>query len=439
MRKVYLWLALFFFQGAFLYSSVWTVDSNGNWSFANNWNPNNVPGSPGEPTADFGAIITQPRTITVDQNFTITGLTFNNTVPYTLIPLNNSILTVNGTVAVLSGSHNMNVPIRKATPLTMDTSANTEITVGGVITGSGNVIKTGAGTLVLTNSNNKNTVYATTIQGGILSISSGDQLGGGNLVLSGGTLEATAALTQPHTLVLTGGGGIIDTGAFTVTQQGIVSGPGGLTKVGTGKLILTNTLNGSQTLFPTTVEAGILSISSGNQLGSGNLTLNGGTLEASAALTQPNTLVLTGSGGTIDTGTFTVTQQGIVSGPGGLTKVGTGKLILTNTLNGSQTLFPTTVEAGILSISSGDQLGSGNLTLNGGTLEASAALTQPNTLVLTGSGGTIDTGTFTVTQQGIVSGPGGLTKVGTGKLILTNTLNGSQTLFPTTVEAGILS
>ncbi|MEL7432283.1 MAG: autotransporter domain-containing protein, partial [Chlamydiota bacterium] len=286
------------------------------------------------------------------------------------------------------------------------------------------------------------TLFPTTVEAGTLSISSGDQLGSGNLTLNGGTLEGTANLTQPHTLVLTGSGGIIDTGAFTVTQQGIVSGPGGLTKSGTGKLILTNTLNGSQTLFPTTVEAGTLSISSGEQLGSGNLTLNGGTLEASADLTQPRTVVFGPNSGTIDTGTFTVTQQGIVSGPGRLTKIGTGTLILTNTLNGSQTLFPTDVQAGTLSISSGEQLGSGNLTLDGGTLEATAGLNQPRTLVIGTNGGTIDTGTFLFNQNGFFAGGGAFTKTGMGTLSLneaeSNTFSGTIDLQEGTLAVGSL-
>ena len=135
-----------------------------------------------------------------------------------------------------------------------------------------------------------------------------------------------------------------------------------LTKTGAGSLTLAhvNTYTGA-----TTISAGTLSISSDGNLGTapgsatpGSLIINGGTLATTLGFTlnANRGISLGAAGATIDTapGT-TLTYNGIAAGPGGLTKLDSGNLVLggANTYNGT-----TTISKGQIWISADTNLGS---------------------------------------------------------------------------------
>ena len=168
------------------------------------------------------------------------------------------------------------------------------------------------------------------------------------------------------------------------------------------------------------------------------MTFNGGTLQATAGgLTLGSAAVLALSG-TIDTQSFGLTYAGTISGPGGLTKTGTGTLTLTsaNTYAGD-----TVLRKGGLVIGNAAALSTGTLLMNDNTTLGFAAdgLTLGNAIALTGvADPTIDTGVFTETLAAPISGPGALSKVGTGTLILTadSTYAGGTTIAAGTLQLG---
>ncbi|MEL7432052.1 MAG: hypothetical protein AAGI90_05965, partial [Chlamydiota bacterium] len=445
MKRFYLWFTLALCKFAVLDASAWNVDGNGIWSLATNWNPTNVPGSIGEPTADLGNIITQPRTITIDQNFTITGLTFDNSFSYTLDPSNSSSLTINGAVTVSAGSHVINAPVITATGMAVSTAASTSLDLGGVFSGTGTLTRTGLGQLSLLNLNNTFTGDIDLQSGSILSVAS---LGGVGTV----TLDVSAVFEPLSTFTTTdrnftfANQGIISVGAGnSFTVSGEVTG-GVLIKEGNGTLIFTNNNNG---LSSTGIVAGTLSVANADQLA-----LNGGVVSCIVGTTLQliedteltGSLFITPSGPlgtvTIDTGSNTFTHSGAIlgtSGAGSLTKTGVGTLVLTNTGN-SALNSPLIIEEGVVSVGSGDQL-IGEVTLDGGALEATSSLTQNFGLVMGANGGEISTplpGT-TFTQAGAVEGPGSYTKTGSGTLSLTNTSNAAQTDAPLTIAEGVVS
>jgi autotransporter-associated beta strand protein len=251
-------------------------------------------------------------------------------------------------------------------------------------------------------------------------------------VFTGGTLQiAGANIASSLPVTLQSQGGTIDTNGNNATLSGTISGPGTLVKVGAGTLTLTgnNSYQGG-----TALNAGTLAVGSNTALGTGALTFaDGTTLQAAGnGLSLANAMVLNGAD-TVDTQANALTLAGVLSGTGGLTKIGAGTLTLTgnNSYQGG-----TALNAGTLAAGSNTALGTGALTFaDGTTLQAAAnGLSLANAMTLNGTD-TVDTQANVFALSGVISGAGGLTKIGIGTL----TLSGSSTyLGPTAVNAGSL-
>ncbi|MFO0815768.1 MAG: autotransporter-associated beta strand repeat-containing protein [Gemmatales bacterium] len=294
--------------------------------------------------------------------------------------------------------------------------------------------KVGSGTLTLTGNN---THSDTIISGGILSVANSSNLGAvGSIKFDGGggTLQITGS--SPFTydgqvfFYAPGTVEIVDP-SNTITFIGPLQNSNSLTKAGAGTLVLTfssNTYSGG-----TILNGGTLSVSSNSNLGGGGLTFNGGTLQVTGTTFNNNSRSITWgtSGGGFDitsaANTFTVSQN-LTSG-GSLTKLGTGTLVLSgaNTYTGG-----TNINAGILSVGGDGNLGTGTggLTFNGGTLQATGSFTTNRATTLNANGTFEVTGSNTLTHSAVISGAGGLTKAGTGTLILSgaNTYTGGTKL-----------
>jgi len=314
----------------------------------------------------------------------------------------------------------------------------------GAITGVGSLVKNGAGTLTVTGNN--------TFSGGT--------------TVNAGTLQGNT--TSLRNAIVNNSAVIFDQTA-TGTYAGAMSGTGSLTKIGTGNLTLSgaNTYSGG-----TTVTAGTLTGSStslqGSIVNNASVVFNqaaagtyAGTMSGTGLLakTGAGTLTLTGAntytgGTTVSAGTLqgnTTSLQGniannaavvfyqaaagtyasVLSGTGSLTKTGTGTLTLTgiNSYAGGSNF-----NGGTIAVASDAQLGTGNLTFNGGALQTTAAFNSAETVSLLGVG-TIDTNSFVANLTGVISGAGSLVKNGAGVLTLTgvNTYTGG-----TAVNAGTL-
>ena len=216
------------------------------------------------------------------------------------------------------------------------------------------------------------------------------------LTATGGiTLSAlnTAAVTFDATTVITGATAITHSGSGVLTLAG-ANTYSGATTLNSGTTTISgdnNTRSGTTELNSTAT----LNIDNANALGSGTLDINGGTIDVSAgaivnagnnAQTWDGDFIFTGSNdlaigtGAVTLGatrTVTITANelevgGVISGSGfGITKAGAGTLTLTgtNTFDGGLT-----VDAGILRAETNTAaLGTGTVTLNGGTLALASA------------------------------------------------------------------
>ena len=293
--------------------------------------------------------------------------------------------------------------------------------------------KSGDGTLVLGGTNNTaagNTgINTITVGAGTLQVAGDANLGTGTVTMGGGNLTVTGATTIDNAIALSSDATVDNANA--VTLSGAITGTGGLTKTGSGKLTLSsagNAYSGGTTL------RGEVELGTTGTIGSGTITLNGGTLTTTAAIqTLTNAIAIGSSNGTVKTANA-LTLSGTVSGSGALTKDGAG----TVTLSGANTYTgTTTVSAGTLTLNGGSAIAdAGAVTVNSGaTLTLSAGETIGS---LTGSGSvTLGANTLTValssgsaTFSGAIGGTGGLTKTGTGTLTLsgTNTYSGATTV-----------
>ncbi|EAB3337680.1 fibronectin-binding autotransporter adhesin ShdA [Salmonella enterica] len=290
------------------------------------------------------------------------------------------------------------------------------------LSGSGSLVKTGAGELTLSGDNTYS--GGTTISGGTLRADHADSLGSGDIDNSGvlkvgegelkNTLSGSGSLVKTGTgeLTLSGdntysGGTTIDDGVLIADHAdslgtGAVANSGVL-KVGEGEL--KNTLFGSGSLVKT--GTGELTLSGDNTY-SGGTTITGGTLIAASV----NAL---GSGDIDNSGVLQVGEgelKNTLFGSGSLVKTGTGELTLSgdNSYSGG-----TTISDGTLTADHADSLGSGDID-NSGVLKVGEGELE-NTL--SGSGSLVKTGTGELTLSGNNNYSGDTTIAG-GTLIAAN-------------------
>jgi len=302
---------------------------------------------------------------------------------------------------------------------------NTSTTVSGVVSGTGNLVKQGSGTLTLAGTNTYS--GTTTVSAGTLSVTSDSNLGSNTVTLAAGsTLQITGATTIDNAIALSGDATVSN--SADATLSGIISGANGLSKSGASAL----TLSGSNTYSgTTTVSAGTLSVASDANLGSGTVNLaTGTTLAVTGATNIDNGIVLNGNATVSNSADATL--SGVISGANNFTKSGASTLTLSGSNSYSGT---TTVSAGTLSVASDANLGGGAVSLaSGSTLAITGATTVDNAIALTGNATVSNSANASL--SGVISGGFNLAKSGASTL----TLSGSNTYSgTTTVSAGSLS
>ncbi len=372
---------------------------------------------------------------------------------------------------------------------TLSVSSGDQLAIVGVVS-SGGLNLSGAGTVILSGANTYSS--GTTISAGILDVNNAKAIGTGTFTIDGGSIDNTSggSITLSNNNAQTWGGNFtfvgsnplnLGTGAVTLsaartvtisgstlTVGGVVSGSYSLTKAGSGTLVLSgaNTFTGG-----TTLSAGQLDINNAKAIGTGTLTIDGGSIDntSSGSITLSNNnaqtwdgdftfvgshalnlgtgAVTLGSNRNVTVSGSTLTVGGVISGAYGITKAGSGTLVVNgaDTYGGATTINAGVVElgntnaaqdstvfvdvngglifaSGVTAITLGELAGTGNLSLvNAGS--SAVALTE---------GGNGSTGTY----SGVLSGSGSL-KVNGGTLSLSgvNTFTGGTTISSGTLFA----
>ena len=324
---------------------------------------------------------------------------------------------VTNTIASIEGSGT--IDIASSTTLTAG-DANDKV-FSGVIQGAGNFSKSGSGTLTLSGTNTYS--GSTTINAGTISVASSANLGAtpgsadaDNIIFNGGTLNTTASFTLGANkgITMTGAGTIdIDAGT-TLTYAGSITDSGTLTKAGTGTLSLSGSSDNSGGIL---VSAGKIEIGNNASLGTGTITLNGGTLssDSTTARTLDEAIAISSSsilGDATNTGKITLSGNSTFSGTNTLTANSDIELSGSVDLGSATQTF--SVDSGKIATLSG-AISSGAISKSGdGTLIISADNDYA-------SGTTVSAGTLRVSGSGDL-GTGSLTIGASGTLDLRNTL-----------------
>jgi mucin-19 len=385
-----------------------------------------------------------------------------------------------GTLATSTGTSSVTAPISISGASTVDVDG-TQLTLEGVISGSGSLEKEGAGTLILTAANTY--TGATTVDAGTLAITNAAALGAGTagttvntggtldlrnvtgvaepITLAGGTLATSTGTSSVTAPISISGASTVDVDGTQLTLEGVISGSGSLEKEGAGTLILTaaNTYTGA-----TTVDAGTLAITNAAALGAGAagttvntggtldlrnvtgvaepITLAGGTLAASTGTSSVTAPISISGASTVDVDGTQLTLEGVISGSGSLEKEGAGTLILdaANTYTGA-----TRIDAGVLKLAAGASISESEKVVVAANAIFDTSAISGNVFIesLAGSGsvlnGSIAPNSLVITDakpgdvfSGVISGTGGLRITGG-----TQTLTGINTYSgPTVVSPG---
>ncbi len=472
--------------------SNWTGPTGGSWNSAGNWS-SGIPNGRND-VATFGTVLAGPGTITLDGSKTVGTVQFDNANSYTVAPGSGGTLVLDSgastaQLSVLNGSHTIAAPVTLASSTIVEaTHVGDLLRITGNIGGSGTLTKQGPGTLALSGVNSF--ANGTTVAAGTLEAGSNAALGTGPVNFSGSAALRAGAdgLTLGNSLSIGNAATVsVDTAARELTLSGVISSAsinGGVAKVGAGTLTVgsSNTYSGVTTISAgvlraaALVDGGLPSSIGQASNAAANLVIDGGTVRyTGAAASTDRTFTVGASGATLEssgTGALILSSTQALALPGGNTPrtltlggtntdantftpifgdsgtgatslvkagIGTWRLAGANTFTGN-----TSVQAGSLILDNPLALERSTLdyTTPGGTLAfgsifaatlgglaGNKALPLENEF-LDGVALTVGVNNQSTTYEGVLSGFGSLTKVGTGVLNLggVNTYGGTTTI-----------
>lgn len=396
--------------------------SDSNWGTGANWVGGTAPSTSGQALIFAGTVRLAPI---VNTPWSVTSITVNSGAGSFVI--GGSAITLTGGGGITNNASSgitFSAAISFGSTNTTFSPSSATITLNGVLSGSGRVVKTGNGILAISNTGNSGVLTGGfTINAGTLQASASSNLLNSRLgqdpasavadyfLFNGGRFNVTGV---PANTIGANKGITLDTGGGTIalsnpsnitTYNGVITGSGALQLLNNdnfGNFVLggANTFTGA-----TTLSGGTLTLTHADALQSSTLTAaSTGSLKfgtVSINTTAVNLGGLAGAGNialvnlfstpsavslTVGANGGSTTYSGALSASGGLTKTGVGTLTLSgaNSYTGA-----TVVENGVLLVDGSLAAGSTLTVASGGTLGGAGAVNGPATI---SSGGTLSPG-----------------------------------------------
>ncbi|MDN3509616.1 MAG: autotransporter domain-containing protein [Candidatus Neptunochlamydia sp.] len=382
----------FIFASSSLFSltSEWNLDNNGNWAMATpaNWMagvPNAI-----DDVAQFLAIITAPRTVSLSQATTVGALSFNNNNAYTIDANTLSFQTSTGNAQITipkgTGSHIISSTVSLTSDLVIDHNVASNVSLSGPVSGAGTLTVQGnngqifLSGIVANTYTGLTTINTTLAAAGItLQKSPGITAIARDTLISFGTLTTAAAnqFGNSSTVTVNGASATLAIGPFAQTIGHLDYQVGVFTTVA-GTMTLTSnntalTLGNNVTVNPGLIFSGSGSIVMSPFSGS-NVTL-AGTLDLGTQLHEIN----------VPADVTGLRTTGVVSGVGGgFVKTGPGNFELNGTANNTYSGL-TFVNAGIMTLNQRAAIAvPGDVFINGGTLTLAVSdqIADTSTMIL---------------------------------------------------------
>jgi autotransporter-associated beta strand protein len=281
-------------------------------------------------------------------------------------------LTINaGTLEVSSGFSTSRVITLGNAASTFQIDPSQTYTITSAIGGSGQLNKSGAGTMVLSGANTY--TGGTSIAGGTLSLGSSGALGSsGTIRFAGGTIQNSSSNTTDYSARFSSGASqaySIDTnGQNLMFASALTSSGGTLTKIGNGILTLGNNDTTANTYTSLTTisggeldlkkQAGTNAIAGDGNTGTSDVSVAGGTLKWLANSQIADNATIAVSSGTVSLNGFTETLYAFTNS-GGVFTTGTGHLIGTGAT--------VTWSGGTNTVNDGGLVEDGHIVISGGT------------------------------------------------------------------------
>jgi hypothetical protein len=422
-------------------TSTWTNAAGGNnWSTAGNWSPNSFDPSNGNGGVNYAVIIGTPSPTVLDISVTIDALTLNsggilNTNGGTTLTVNGNV-TDNGTITINAPQNGASTILAFANSTVSGSGAivlnyvTSNAQLNGTLTqAAGHTIK-GFGEINAALTNN-GTVNAN-INGQTLYLQSSNMTNsatfeataGGSLYVSGiaVTQGASGQISAQTGSVVNFSGATVTGGTVTSAGTGVIaivnnSTFSGVTNNGVVNIGVNNTLNITGNL----VDNGIITVNSGQNGGSTNLTFNGGTLSGTGMVV----LNYPGANSQLN-GILTQSAGHTIQGWGNINAALTNNGVVNANINGQALYLQTSnmTNNAAFEATSGGTLYVSGITVSQGT---SGQLLAQNNSAVDLTGVTVSNGTLNTSGTGVIQVVGNttlsnVTNSGALNILVNNTL-----------------
>ncbi|HQE90728.1 MAG TPA: autotransporter-associated beta strand repeat-containing protein [Verrucomicrobiota bacterium] len=412
--------------------------TTGNWSESANWGYVGVPGNADILIFPAGALrLTNTNNLpglSVSQ-IRFAGAAGGYSIWGNPLTLNGSILATNS-----AGNNVINNALTLGAPaVSVEVNIGARLTLGGTVSGSGGLTKTGRGILALAGSGNNSYTGATRVSEGILELNkSGASINAGSLTISNATVKEMSITQIGEIPVTVDAGGILDLNGFGDTIGNSLTLNDGKVMTGTGALWM---------LSDSTITlSGVSSIS-------GNLHLLGGTCTFTGSGVTTLSANISGGVSLLKTGSVNLVLQGTNTFSGALTANGSGYVYALH-----PQAFGTSTNG--VFINDATYLGLSFAAITNKALTLNSTYNSP--MIATGGGNNIWAGPISLSRDaqiyvatnslleihGAITGAGGLRKGGSGTLVLAGatantyagvtTVNEGQLELDKTISAGAI-